>query len=657
MGTLVDIETDDMDQTLRGLVMDCLRMSIHFFHPIQQCAQQVYHTALPLSPTSSQLHNSCLQRPRPAAFSQTLPRITDSQSSRVDTFSGAPNKWGLLLRTIDVKPRQLTYIATFAQSIIAVCEDIVTIYDTVTFVIRQSLHAPETVTRVQGSPDGSTLFFAHSSSVTMWDVQTGGLTHTFTTQSEITDIVISTMGDHIACGSSDGSVVFWNIHTKEEGKGFGNGQPVVTICWVSPQELAVATQNSVYLRDIGVGKTLVSPPIPGRVWGMVYLPMGRGGFVVGASRPGEGTGHELRCLVRLSTGALGFMWRSPAHPLQLLSPTVIGNGIVCVAAPSGVHSFNTTSYEWANSPPLLDAATSVAVSSNRNLVVQTKESIQIFSLGVLHSSEARNDVSSSHVYPLGEKHIICLLQPTRRLTLLELETLRELHPDDNTSTLGSLPTNQSPSTRASFSRGFVAEFGVSGVMEVWRSGTPLPEWPGAADEDPPLSGLSPSCARIATIYGSPRRELRVKNVKAGTILATLSLEHGDLATGNVYDVTFDSETRFHLKIDGPGRHVQIPYDIIPSPSGPHSHTIAKGEPVPLSEPRATPTYTLDANCEWVVDAESRKICWISPRDVRRGNGGHFWAGLSLVMVGDDGVVRKLTFREPDNQGIHSPYIG
>jgi hypothetical protein len=40
------------------LATDCLRLSMHFFHPIQQCAQQVYHTALPLSPTSSLLRNS-----------------------------------------------------------------------------------------------------------------------------------------------------------------------------------------------------------------------------------------------------------------------------------------------------------------------------------------------------------------------------------------------------------------------------------------------------------------------------------------------------------------------------------------------------------------------------------------------------------------------
>jgi hypothetical protein len=184
-------------------------------------------------------------------------------------------------------------------------------------------------------------------------------------------------------------------------------------------------------------------------------------------------------------------------------------------------------------------------------------------------------------------------------------------------------------------------------MEAWESGARLPEWTEAAEEDAPLSGWSPNCTRIVTVCGSPRRKLRVKVANDGTILASLPLEADDLGIGKVYDVTFDSEIRFYLKIDGPGLHVQIPHDIIPSPSGPYSHTIIKGEPVILPEPRATPPYALDANCEWVVDAESRKICWISPGNIRRGNGGHFWAGLELVMVGDDGVVRKLSFKEPD----------
>jgi hypothetical protein len=210
-------------------------------------------------------------------------------------------------------------------------------------------------------------------------------------------------------------------------------------------------------------------------------------------------------------------------------------------------------------------------------------------------AKVRNDARPSHVYPLGENHIICLLQPNRNLTILELRTLQELQPNDNISPLVLLRTNQSPSARASFGRGFVTEFGVSRVIQTWQSGTPLPEWACADDEDTPLSGLSPDCTRIVTFYGSPRRELRVKNAEDGTVLANQLLGDDDLEMGEVYDVTFDSDTKFHLKIDGPGRHVQIPHEIIPSSSGPHSHTISKGEPVPFV--RTPGNTTVRAGCK------------------------------------------------------------
>ena len=573
--------------------------------------------------------------------------------------TGGPNTWGSLLRTIDVGQRQLTCIATSFQRIVAACEGVVTVYDAVTGMLRQSLYAPGAVAKIQDSPDGTILFFAHSLSVTMWDVQTGGLIHTFTTRSEINDISVSTTGDHIACGLSDGSVVFWDTYTKEGDKGFKDGQPIVTVHWLSPVELAIATHNSLYIGDTTITRTSNNLSFPGHMWGMVY--MGSDEFLVGISLPGAD--RELCSLEIIShrrpdphqsSTDLGQLTRQrtvrerrpPMDHKRLVRPTRVGNDVLCITPPSGVQSFDINSHNWTGDLPLLDAATSVAVSLNRNLVVQTDDSIQIFSLDVLKTGKTRDGVRLSHVYPLGEKHVVCL-QPNRHITLLELETLREVHPEDVPLPLRSSFANQLSSVHASISRGFVAEFGISVVMQAWQSGTPLPEWTEATEEDAPLSGLSPNCTRVVTVYDAPRRELRVTDGKDRSILANLSLADDDFGTGKVYDLTFDSETRFHLKLDGPGWHVQIPYDIIPSPSGPYSYTITQGEPVPLSEPRVKSSYTLDTNCEWVLDADSRKICWISPVDLRRGSGGHFWAGLSLVMVGDDGIIRKVTFEEPD----------
>ena len=526
------------------------------------------------------------------------------------------------------------------------------IYDPVTFVLHQSLSTPEAVTKIQVSPDGTILFFAHSLSVTMWDVQTGGLIHTFTVESEISDLAASTTGDHIACGCSDGSITFWDIHTREGGKKcLGSGHPVVIVCWVSSLELAVAIEMDVYLHNIATNKVLNVYHQGGQVWGMVCVvnkAMNKEELLVGASRLGSRVGqyyHYFK-ISEYTEGSLSLL-RSP--PLmdcgQLSQPTLVKEAIVCMIQPTGVQSFNTKSLNYANDLPLLDAATSVAVSLNRNLVAQTKDSIQIFSLDVLKSGGTRNVTHKSHIYPLARNYIICV-KSTRSLTLLELETLQTLRPEDDTSLLSSLLTYQPLSTHSSFGRGPAAEFGVSMVMKAWQSGTPLPKWTESANEDGPLSGLSPECTRIVTVYNSPRRKLRVKDARGGTVLASLPLD-ANLTAGEVYDLTFDSETRFYLKVDGPGQHIQIPYHITASPSGTYSHTITKGEPVVLLVPRKAPPYTLDENFEWVLDAKPRKICWIPPGNVRRGSGSHFWAGLSLVMVGDDGVVRKLSFKKPD----------
>ena len=611
------------------LATDLLRLSIRFFHPIQHCAQQVYHSALPLSPTTSLQRESSLQS------------IMDNQLSYVTAFLSPPKDWGLLLRTIDIRPNQLTCITTSTQNIIAACEDVVYIYGAVTGVLRQTICAPERVENMQGSPDGMILFFVHSLSITMWDVQTGGLIHTFTVHSKISDIAVSPMGDHIACGMSDGCVTIWDIHTKE-GRGFVESELVITVYWLSFRVLAVATQDALYIHDTARYRTLDKLSCPGHVWGMVYLE-DKGEFLVGTCE--SDPGWYIFNVIKYEGGHLHLLVsKHQFGPEVLTHPILVGNMVVCMAPPSGVQLLIASNCSWTENPPLLDAATSMAVSLNRNLVVQTKDSIQIFSLDVLTSCK---EAPPPHIYPLDEERIICL-QPDGYLTLLGLGTLQKLSPGITSGgSLKSLLTNQLASAPASFGCGLVGKFGASPFKCAWETGAPLPTWLGM-DEEAPLGKLSPGRTRIVTVHQAPSWELRVLDVKQGHRLAAhIPLAHRDPGTGEIYEITFDSESRFYLKVEGPGLHVQTPCDIIPSPSKHHSHAIIEGESVPLSKPRATPPYTLDANCEWVLDTRSRKICWIPPGNIRRGSGGHFWAGLSLVMAGEDGVVRKLTFRKPD----------
>ena len=71
----------------------------------------------------------------------------------------------------------------------------------------------------------------------------------------------------------------------------------------------------------------------------------------------------------------------------------------------------------------------------------------------------------------------------------------------------------------------------------------------------------------------------------------------------------------------------------------------------LSEEKVLPSphlalYELDEDLEWVVNTKSRRVCWLPPGYVSGIEGGHFFVGSSIVMAGQDGIVRKLTFGEP-----------
>jgi len=473
------------------------------------------------------------------------------------------------------------------------------------------------------------------------NVQTVGLIYTFTMQSKINDVAVS--ATHIMCGLSNGSVALLNIHTKEKLIYHGNGQPVVNIFWLPPLKVAVVAQNSVYIYNFTHG-ALESLPISGQAWGAVYL-VDENKFLVGTLQPGNEVNQGLCNFISIAYKRGCLFWEElslPMLPRQRMCLMLVGKEIVCITSPGGVQLFDIRSKSWTNDPPLLNTATSLAVSMNRNLVVQTKNSIQIFPIDVLtgEGNKAQKDAHPSHIYPLGKNYIICILQPTRNLTLLELETLQELPHHKNKFLLRSLLENQLASAC-----GLFAEFGISVVVGAWESGSPLPQQRETA-EDVPLCEWSPRCTLTVTVHNSPQWELCLRNAKNGRVLLTLPLGDNNVEKGEVYDITFDSETNFYLKIEGPRQHFRIPYTI-KQPLGQHLHTITKKKPIPLSKPRPVPPYRLDANGEWVLNMKSKKICWVPPGNLRRGDGGHFWAGLSLVMLGDDGVVRKLTFKDPD----------
>ena len=318
--------------TVTELATDWLRLAMYFFHPIQTCAQQIYHTALPMSPTSSRLH--------------PIHRIGTSggQLSHLTTFCGVPHHWGSILTTITVKLGRITCISAFSEKIAIACEGVLNIYDAVTFVLEQTLHAPQPITQTQGSGDGSILYLRHPRSVTLWDVQTGGLVDSLTVESWVKDIAVSPMGDRIACNSYN-HLSLLNIRTRVV-EVFETYQPLVCLRWLPLGQLLVATEDSIYLLDSATGNRLGSFDVPGRVWGVVDLE--NDGFFVVYSWVRER--NQVYLTAQLSKGQEFWESQKPNyHTLDLsegqlpksleqllVFSTRAGKVIACITPPQGV---------------------------------------------------------------------------------------------------------------------------------------------------------------------------------------------------------------------------------------------------------------------------------------------------------------------------------
>ena len=109
-----------------------------------------------------------------------------------------------------------------ARIAVACGDGTVGIYDSVTGVLRLSLNPPNSIQAMAGSPDGSAFFCTRreSPSVTMWDIQTGGLIHTFVLKGEAKATVVSLKGRYLAYSLFDGTLNVWEVANKLEVPAF-----------------------------------------------------------------------------------------------------------------------------------------------------------------------------------------------------------------------------------------------------------------------------------------------------------------------------------------------------------------------------------------------------------------------------------------------------
>jgi len=183
-------------------INDSQRFLLEHFDAIQDSPSHIYHSALPLCPTSSWLHD---------CYSMEL-------SQEVKVVQGLSAGWGICIRTVSFEGRPRTH--TSWKDLIAVglaSNSIITI-DAITGACLSilSVHTGW-VESLSFSSDGTLLVSGdQGGTVKLWDVQTGVVVRTLDGHTGIV-WAVSISPDHtmIASGSQDKTIQLWDTWTGE----------------------------------------------------------------------------------------------------------------------------------------------------------------------------------------------------------------------------------------------------------------------------------------------------------------------------------------------------------------------------------------------------------------------------------------------------------
>jgi len=177
---------------------DSQRILLDHFDAIYNTPSHLYHSALPLSPSSSWLHEYY---------------ITEL-SQEVQVVGGLPAEWGTCSRTVLLADRP--WAISYWNNIIAVGSENrdILILDAITG--DQVAVLPGHTDGVQSltfSSDGTSLVSgSDDTTVKLWDVQTGGVVRTFSGHTDsICSVSISADSTTIVSGSDDMTICLWKI--------------------------------------------------------------------------------------------------------------------------------------------------------------------------------------------------------------------------------------------------------------------------------------------------------------------------------------------------------------------------------------------------------------------------------------------------------------
>ena len=531
-------------------------------------------------------------------------------------------------------------MTTFGHRIAAACDDgTVAIHDSVTGVLRSSLYPEEPVEAMAGSPDGHMLFCTHQTpSITLWDIQTGGLVHTLTFERSVEDIAVSLKSRYAACALSDGSVVVWEA-SSEQGATAEIDSPVVRLCWLEPEEwLAVAGEASVYIWDVALGEVLHRFEMQDPVCGAVYSEK-FDIFAVLANSEVQST----VVIVDAQTGSV-----SPSRgALKRFSKSSIAfsrtvKELICGLSTRGLRLFNVSTRVWKFSeyPDTINFLSSLP---NGTMVANVPGlGIQLLSLKDQESAPSRQPLSIPvliiHAFD-GARVIAIVPNDSNRIVLVRpnaSDHLVTIHPRNG----HTIPNHRTHILCASYGHKVAAycfEDGGKELLQLWEFGHENPRWTAEIGGIPSAGSISPSGEWLVTSHGVGddisirvwrtsdgklrlRKELRLRVDQSFSIHPLqIKFQKGRLSPS-------DEISHYVDFLDG-HRVCLIP-----------SFTDLTGHP-------CRRWYDVSDNREWVLRG-SERVCWIPPGYIRSVEPGYCWDRSTLVMIGQDGTLRELTFAEP-----------
>ena len=583
------------------------------------------------------------------------------------SFNRRPETWGTVVQTIASDLDRFTCMTTFSHWIVvALHGGLVKIYDVVTGTMRLSLGTSDRVQVMTTSPDGLVLFCAHrEDKLTSWDIQTGDLIQSSWVR-EIRDIAVSSKGRYLSCFFSNGSGRVWEVVRgvvdMVENVATRKFSPMTCFCWLGSEEQLVVTREAlVEIWDVVAGTILRSFTTSGSNSEVIYSPE--------LNRLATTSIFEdTVTIIDPQTGISSILPGISARPSSFaFSPTTAE--LVCGMHRGGLEAFSFSTQSWRHleyprPPHFLSSA------PNGTVVVGSVESgIQVLSLDYEHTP-SRSFYERLYVSTLDQGRIIVVARWNSHADLLETSTLSKLH---TTSVPGTYNNTHTSTLSASLENHMAVhcleESPGRCHLQLYRFGDRLPKWTRGLDSKPSIIAISPSGTWLVTSHRTERAtcHIRMWDTGNGQLQSELSISH--LPS----DMTFDSEMRFYsyyhdrppslyhplspcftlspyrpsspYRPPSPCHHpYRIPYDLNFSPGAPTTCTIVGHKQQPWTVESGERKYQLDSSREWVTRG-SESIFWIPLGYLNSDSDSHCWAGSNtLVMIGEGGVVRTLTFR-------------